>query len=89
MISGEFVDKVIGAAALVGTAKLISDRQAEGGRRVELDSAAEALGVSVPDLMTTARDLRIGLEKTSLEDHFFSSKAFARLRAHLQTKKTP
>ncbi|MEK7152586.1 MAG: DEAD/DEAH box helicase family protein [Patescibacteria group bacterium] len=89
-LHGHTAAQAIGAAALLRSAKQISIRQAQAGSRVSLAEAASRLHTTPADLMLTAHYMRVGLETTydSDEDvarHFFSDKAFARLRARLSS----
>ncbi|HSX42626.1 MAG TPA: DEAD/DEAH box helicase family protein [Candidatus Saccharimonadales bacterium] len=84
-LSGHAVARVIGAAALLGAAKQVSMTQALG-RHLPLGEAASALDTTPADLMLTAHRMRVGIETaydldSDTAHHFFSQKAFARLKA--------
>lgn len=85
-VRGRVADSIVGAAALVQTAKSLSMRQLQTTPHVPLANAARALNMSTEALMLTAHRMRVGLEiagEGAHAKHFFSPKAFARLQARL------
>jgi superfamily II DNA or RNA helicase len=87
------ITSLMSAAALLKTAKVITEQQTQSGQHVSLDKAALLLNISPAELMNTAHRMRVGLEVAYRSDddmvlHFFSSKAFERLKARFAQKRS-
>ena len=84
-LSGLTATQLLGAAALVGSTSVIT-RSPYGTDKVPLEEAALSLKLTIPQLMLAARRMRVGMQTfydadLGEQSHYFSAKAFARLRA--------